>query len=264
MNSHCNEIKLQEPSCAGLVRVPGWKRGLDIALVLLVLPLLLPLALFIAIVIRLVSSGPVLFKQERVGLLGQRFMCFKFRTMFVGADTTVHQGHFSRLMESDAPMVKLDTNGDPRLIPFGLLLRSSGLDELPQIMNVLRGEMSLVGPRPCLPCEFEKYLPWQKERFNTVPGLTGLWQVSGKNRTTFIEMIQLDIQYARKKSVWLDLKIILKTIPALVGQIQDTRKMGRAHSRRGQTDASMAARAANEYPMPQAAFNTAINTNRDS
>lgn len=264
MNSPYNEIKLQGAFPACLIAVPAWKRALDVTLVLLVLPLLLPLALFIAVLIRVVSSGPVLFKQERVGHSGERFMCFKFRTMFVGADTTVHQGYFSRLIESDAPMVKMDEKGDPRLIPFGLLLRSSGLDELPQIINVLRGEMSLVGPRPCLPCEYDKYLPWQKERFKTVPGLTGLWQVSGKNRTTFIEMIQLDIQYVKKKSFWLDLKIILKTVPALIVQIQDTRKRGRALSRRGQPEAAMTTRAANEYPMPQAAFTTVTNTNRDA
>ncbi len=105
-------------------------------------------------------------------------------------------------------MVKLDAHGDSRIIPFGLLLRSSGLDELPQFINVLRGEMSVVGPRPCLGYECDHYLPWQRERFNTLPGLTGLWQVSGKNRTTFVEMMQMDIQYARNKTLWLDLTII--------------------------------------------------------
>jgi lipopolysaccharide/colanic/teichoic acid biosynthesis glycosyltransferase len=187
------------------------------------LPLLLPLMMLIGMLIRIVSAGPVLFKQERIGYLGERFLCFKFRTMFVGADTNIHQGHLNHLMNSDTPMVKMDSHGDPRIIPFGRLLRASGLDELPQLINVLRGEMSLVGPRPCVSYEYEKYLPWQRERFNTVPGLTGLWQVSGKNRTTFTEMIQLDIKYARTKTLWLDLKIILKTIPALVIQVWDTR-----------------------------------------
>jgi lipopolysaccharide/colanic/teichoic acid biosynthesis glycosyltransferase len=188
----------------------------------LALPFLIPLALFIALLIRSVSTGPVLFRQERVGYLGRRFMCFKFRTMFVDADTTTHQGHLHQLMNSNTPMQKMDSKGDPRIIPFGLLLRASGLDELPQLINVLRGEMSLVGPRPCLPYEYDKYLPWQKKRFGTVPGLTGLWQVSGKNKTTFVEMIQLDIKYAKNKSLWWDLKIILMTIPALIIQMLET------------------------------------------
>ena len=128
-----------------------WKRTLDTLLILLALPFLIPLALFIAILIRSVSAGPVLFRQERVGYLGRRFMCFKFRTMFVDADTTMHQGHLHHLMNSNTPMMKMDSRGDPRIIPFGLFLRASGLDELPQLINVLRGEMSLVGPgRACL------------------------------------------------------------------------------------------------------------------
>jgi lipopolysaccharide/colanic/teichoic acid biosynthesis glycosyltransferase len=120
-------------------------------------------------------------------------------------------------------MVKLDARGDSRIIPFGLLLRLSGLDELPQLINVLRGEMSMVGPRPCLAYECDNYLPWQRERFNTLPGLTGLWQVSGKNQTTFAEMMRLDISYARNKTLWLDLTIILKTIPAILGQVWQSR-----------------------------------------
>ncbi len=202
---------------------PSWKRVLDVVLIIVAFPVLLPLMMLIGLFIRMVSAGPILFKQERIGYLGERFLCYKFRTMHVNSDTGIHQGHLNQLMNSDVPMVKMDLKGDPRIIPFGRLLRSSGLDELPQIINVLRGEMSLVGPRPCVSYEFEKYLPWQRERFNTVPGLTGLWQVSGKNRTTFTEMIQLDIQYARTKTVWLDLKIILMTVPTLVGQMWESR-----------------------------------------
>ena len=202
----------------------GWKRTLDIVVILLALPLLVPLVMVVAALIRIVSAGPVLFKQERVGYLGRRFMCFKFRTMFVGADAVVHQGYLRHLMDSNTPMTKMDSEGDPRIIPFGLLLRSSGLDELPQLINVLRGEMSLVGPRPCLPYEYEKYLPWQKERFASVPGLTGLWQVSGKNQTTFVEMIQLDIRYAREKTLWFDMIILLRTVPALISQVWETRR----------------------------------------
>jgi exopolysaccharide production protein ExoY len=209
-------------------QVPRWKRTLDVFAVLVALPLVIPLALVIAALIRSVSAGPVLFRQERVGYLGRRFMCFKFRTMYVGVDVVAHQGHLSNLMTSNTPMTKMDSKGDPRIIPFGLLLRSSGLDELPQLINVLCGEMSLVGPRPCLSYEYEKYLPWQKERFATLPGLTGLWQVSGKNRTTFVEMINLDIKYARNKNLWLDLRIILQTVPALIIQMLETRRTERS------------------------------------
>ncbi|MGA2788211.1 MAG: sugar transferase [Verrucomicrobiota bacterium] len=208
-----------------------WKRILDTLLILLVLPFLIPLSLLVALLIRSGSRGPVLFRQERVGYQGRRFVCFKFRTMFMDADTTTHQGHLHQLMNSEVPMMKMDSQGDPRIIPFGLLLRASGLDELPQLINVLRGEMSLVGPRPCLPYEYDNYLPWQKERFKTVPGLTGLWQVSGKNKTTFVEMIQFDIQYAKNKTLWWDLKIILMTIPALVIQMLESRQAGKTSSR---------------------------------
>lgn len=234
-------------------RLPSWKRTLDIAIILLVLPFVLPLMLFIAGLIWIVSAGPVLFRQERVGYLGRRFMCFKFRTMYVGADEAVHQGHLSHLMSSDVPMMKLDAQGDPRLIPFGLLLRSSGLDELPQVINVLRGEMTLVGPRPCMPYEYDRYLPWQRERFNTAPGLTGLWQVSGKNRTTFIEMIQLDIKYARTKTLWLDLKIIFKTTPALIVQVRDARTRKVSVVPPAEPKAAVPARAAHHYSMPETA-----------
>ena len=234
-------------ACTALV--PRWKRALDIALVLLAMPLLLPLMLCIAVLIWVVSDGPILFRQERVGLRGSRFMCFKFRTMLANTDTSIHQGHLDRLIGSDEPMVKMDLKGDPRIISFGVPLRSSGLDELPQIINVLRGEMSLVGPRPCVSYEYEKYLPWQKERFDTLPGLTGLWQVSGKNRTTFDEMIQFDIEYARGKSPALDLMIIFKTIPALLIQMHDTRK-GRKMSLRpvrpARAEAALTGRAVNQ------------------
>jgi lipopolysaccharide/colanic/teichoic acid biosynthesis glycosyltransferase len=119
-------------------------------------------------------------------------------------------------------MTKLDAGKDPRIVPFGSLLRCTGLDELPQLINVFRGEMSIVGPRPCIPYEFEAYEPWQRSRFDAVPGLTGLWQVSGKNRTSFSQMIQLDIEYAKRANLWLDLKIIVKTLPALFVQCYDT------------------------------------------
>jgi exopolysaccharide production protein ExoY len=201
--------------------VPVWKRLLDLGAICVAAPILLPLMVLISLVIRVLSPGPVLFRQERIGYRGRRFICFKFRTMVVDADTRIHQGHLNQLMDSNSPMRKLDATGDPRLIPCGWLLRCLGLDELPQVFNVLRGEMSLVGPRPCLPYEYAIYSPHHRQRFETVPGLTGLWQVSGKNRTTFEEMIDLDIHYARNKTLWLDLKIIAKTIPAIVSQTRE-------------------------------------------
>jgi lipopolysaccharide/colanic/teichoic acid biosynthesis glycosyltransferase len=200
--------------------LPVWKRLVDLLCIFVAAPIWLPAMFMVAVLIKILSPGPALFRQERVGYLGRRFTCFKFRTMIVNADTQVHQGHLNYLMDSNVPMRKLD-KADPRVIPFGLVLRSLGLDELPQLFNVLRGDMSLVGPRPCVPYEYENYSPFHRQRFDAVPGLTGLWQVNGKNRTTFEKMIDLDIYYARNKSLWLDLKIILKTVPAIISQTKD-------------------------------------------
>jgi len=204
--------------------VPFWKRAFDIAFIILLLPILVPLAFLIGLGIKLVSRGPVLFKQERVGFLGGRFLCLKFRTMRVNADTTVHQGHLTHLMSANCPMTKLDSTGDPRLIPGGRILRSLGLDELPQVINVLCGEMSLVGPRPCVPYEYEKYTPHHRERCGTLPGLTGWWQVNGKNRTTFEQMMDLDLYYVQNQSLRLDIRIIAWTIPAIIGQVWDMKR----------------------------------------
>lgn len=196
---------------------------MDLFFIFMAFPVVLPLAAVIALGIKCVSRGPVLFKQERIGYRGSSFTCFKFRSMRLNAETRNHQSHATELIrKSDVPMVKMDAKGDSRVIPLGSLLRASGLDELPQLINVVRGEMSLVGPRPCVPYEYDQYLPWQKQRFDAFPGLTGLWQVSGKNETTFNEMINLDIFYSKHASPWLDLKIISKTIPALLRQIYAT------------------------------------------
>jgi exopolysaccharide production protein ExoY len=207
-------------------KVPLRKRALDIFCILLALPTLLPLFLFMAAMIKIVSPGPVFFRQARVGYMGRRFRIFKFRTMKVNAEVSSHQNHLKDLISSNTPMTKMDSKGDPRVIKFGGILRSSGLDELPQLINVLRGEMSLVGPRPCTEYEYEQFQPWHKQRFRALPGLTGLWQVSGKNKTTFNEMINLDIRYANEWSLWMDIKIMLMTFPVLFGQIreQKTRK----------------------------------------
>lgn len=203
--------------------IPGWKRGLDLAVITVFSPMLVVVGVAVAVVIKVGSRGPVLFRQRRVGYKGQQFTCLKFRTMHVNAETKSHQGYTAQLIKSEAPMTKLDASNDPRVIPFGSILRATGLDELPQMLNVLCGEMSLVGPRPCIPYEFEMYEPWQRRRFDAAPGLTGLWQVSGKNRTTFTQMINLDIEYSERSNLGLDLKIMVKTAPALIVQCLDQR-----------------------------------------
>ena len=205
------------------IRVPGWKSGLDLACILLSLPIWLPLMLLLMLLTRIASPGPVFYRQKRVGLGGRQFFIWKFRTMKVSAETQTHERYFEELMRSDCPMTKLDAYGDRRLAPFGQILRASGLDELPQIFNVLSGEMSLVGPRPCTPNEFAHYEPWQRERVNGLPGLTGYWQVNGKNKTTFNEMIMMDLFYLKKLSLLLDLKIMLKTCTVIAGQLVESR-----------------------------------------
>src|SRR5262245_56189141 len=204
--------------------VPGWKSTLDITCILLALPLWLPLMLLLMLVTRIVSPGPVFYRQWRVGLGGRQFMIWKLRTMKVSAETETHERYFEELMRTNCVMTKLDANGDPRLVPFGRFLRASGLDELPQIFNVLAGEMSLVGPRPCIPKEFANYEPWQRERVNALPGLTGLWQVNGKNKTTFNDMIQMDLAYLNNMSLLLDLKIMFKTAATIAQEVVESRQ----------------------------------------
>jgi len=212
--TNCRMLK---PSLAP--RNPFWKRGIDVLGAVLLLILLFPLFIMIAGLIKIVSPGPVFFKQKRVGYQGKLFDCLKFRTMTVNADTSVHEQYVCQLTCSEKPMTKLDMEDDARIIPLGNLLRVSALDELPQLINIIRGEMSLIGPRPCLPYEAMNYLIWQQKRFYAVPGLTGFWQVNGKNRTTFKEMIRMDIRYVKEMSLWLDMKILIGTIPAVFTQV---------------------------------------------
>ena len=207
------------------LRAPRWKRIVDVMCILLTSPFWLPLLIIIMAWVKLASPGPVFYRQKRIGYRKNHFMLLKIRTMHIDVETQIHEAYFERLMRSDCAMTKLDLIGDARLIRAGRFLRASGLDELPQIFNVLRGEMSLVGPRPCLPSEFEHYQDWQRERTNALPGLTGYWQVSGKNKTTFSEMIAMDLFYAKNMSFWFDLKILLKTIPVLVMQACDSRRV---------------------------------------
>jgi lipopolysaccharide/colanic/teichoic acid biosynthesis glycosyltransferase len=209
-------------------RVPGWKSALDITCILLALPIWLPLMILLMLVTRLASPGPIFYRQKRVGFGGRHFFIWKFRTMKVSAETQSHERHLEELIRVNCPMTKLDAYGDPRLAPFGRFLRASSLDELPQIFNVLCGEMSLVGPRPCLPNEFAHYQPWQRERVNGLPGMTGYWQVNGKNKTTFNEMVAMDLFYLKNLSILLDLKIMLKTCAVIAGQLFESRTVAQA------------------------------------
>ena len=226
-------------SDAPVQRVPAWKSALDITCILLALPIWLPLMSLLMLVTRFASPGPIFYRQKRVGLGGRHFLIWKFRTMKVSAETQSHELHLEELIRANCPMTKLDAYGDPRLAPFGRILRASGLDELPQIFNVLCGEMSLVGPRPCTPNEFAHYQPWQQERVNGLPGLTGYWQVNGKNKTTFNEMIAMDLFYLKNLSFLLDLKIILKTCAVIAGQLFESR-MPTQHNRQDGAPASPA------------------------
>ena len=148
---------------------------------------------------------------------------FKFRTMELNVETRSHELYFQQLIKADCPMTKLDVSGDPRIVPGGRILRALGLDELPQLWNVFRKEMSLVGPRPCTPNEFSMYEDWQLQRLDALPGLTGYWQINGKNSTTFQQMIEMDIYYTTNASFWLDVMIVLGTVPSILGQLIEPR-----------------------------------------
>jgi lipopolysaccharide/colanic/teichoic acid biosynthesis glycosyltransferase len=217
----------------GSILRPGWKSALDITCILLSLPVWLPLMILLMLVTRIASRGPIFYRQKRIGLGGRPFFIWKFRTMNLSAETQIHERYFHELMQVDCPMTKLDACGDPRLAPFGRILRASGLDELPQIFNVLCGEMSLVGPRPCLPNEFAHYEPWQRERVNGLPGLTGYWQVNGKNKTTFNQMIAMDLFYLKNMSILLDLKIMLKTCAVIAGQLFESQQAAQRSRQNG-------------------------------
>ena len=204
-------------------KFPVWKRTLDMALVAITLPLWLPLMAMLAVVLKCASPGPLLYRQKRVGLGGRTFACLKFRSMKVNAQTQVHEDYLKRLIDTNCPMTKLDAAGDSRLIPMGRFFRSTGLDELPQIFNVIQGQMSLVGPRPCTPHEFSSAPELLSPRVAVPPGITGYWQVNGKNKTTFRRMLEMDEFYANHLSLALDLKILFWTAPSILGQIFESR-----------------------------------------
>lgn len=207
----------------------GIKRGMDILGSLFLLLLLSPVFFLIAAAVKLTSRGPVLFRQQRIGEHGRPFTFLKFRSMYVNNDSSAHEEYVKQLINGKAEKQPTNGNGngngngifkltnDPRITRVGSFLRRTSLDELPQFLNVLRGEMSLVGPRPPVPYEVEAYATWHRRRLlEAKPGITGLWQVHGRSRVGFDEMVRLDLRYARQSSPWLDLKILLQTPKAVI------------------------------------------------
>ena len=199
------------------------KRGMDILGSLALLIILSPLLLTIAGLVILSSRGPVLFRQVRIGQMLKPFLICKFRTMDTDVDHGIHHNYVSWFINSSGKIQDKEENtifkltNDPRITPIGCFLRKTSLDELPQLWNVLRGEMSLVGPRPPLWYEVQQYKPWHRHRVLAAkPGITGLWQVTGRSRTTFDEMVRLDLRYARGQSLWVDIKILLATPAAVI------------------------------------------------
>jgi exopolysaccharide biosynthesis polyprenyl glycosylphosphotransferase len=189
-----------------------FKRTVDVILSILSLVVLSPLFLFLALLVKLTSKGPVLFRQIRCGLGGRQFVLLKFRSMVVDADELL--ADLSALNEAEAPLFKM--RNDPRCTKLGRWMRMFSMDELPQLWNILRGDMSLVGPRPPLPQEVEQYQPWQRRRLRMRPGLTCLWALEGRSQLRFERLTRLDLLYIDNWSVWLDLKILIKTIPTVL------------------------------------------------
>ncbi len=201
---------------SGYVRV---KRLLDIVVTLLLLPFIAIVMALVAIAIRLDSKGPVLFRQKRVGLNGEEFELLKFRSMYPNSDDSLHRQAIEKylaneaLNDGEAAYKQID---DPRVTRVGKFIRKTSLDEIPQFLNVLRGEMSLVGPRPPLRYEVDQYSPRDILRLSGKPGLTGIWQVYARSQVPFVEMVAMDIDYLQRQSLWLDLKLIVLTVPVMV------------------------------------------------
>ena len=189
------------------------KRIIDIVASFTGLILLSPLILIVSILIKLESKGEVIFKQKRVGLNGKEFYMYKFRSMVINAEELKEQ--LESQNEMSGPMFKI--KDDPRITKVGKFIRKTSIDELPQLINVIKGDMSLVGPRPSLPKEVKKFEQWMMERLEVKPGLTCIWQVSGRNNIDFEDWMKLDIKYVRERSFKLDIKLILKTVLVLLG-----------------------------------------------
>lgn len=189
------------------------KRIIDIFASVFILLLLSPLLLAVVLLIKLTSRGKVLYVQERNGIHGKIFKMYKFRSMVMNADKLITD--LEKKNEAQGPMFKI--KDDPRVTKIGRFIRKTSIDELPQLINIIKGEMTLVGPRPPLPREVAKYEAWQKLRLSVKPGLTGLWQISGRSNVGFEEMVRMDLRYIRERSLLYDIKILIKTIPVILG-----------------------------------------------
>ena len=201
------------------------KRGMDFVGSLVGILLFFPLMFFTAIAVKVTSSGPIIFRQSRLGKKGTRFSFYKFRSMYVNGDDRIHRDYVTNLIKGNlekinqgdksTPLYKMKS--DPRITRVGKIIRKLSIDELPQFFNVLKGEMSLVGPRPPIAYEVEKYEPWHLRRILEVkPGITGLWQVDGRSKTSFEDMVRMDLRYVQNWSLWFDVKILLKTVRAVI------------------------------------------------
>ena len=215
-------IDLGQPGIHGWRRF--FKRAFDTVAISLGFFIISPIFVLIAILIKLDSRGPVFYTQRRIGENGRAFNMIKFRSMRVDADPGIHQAHVTRLIQQNLSLEEVNGNGqhslklvnDPGITRVGRFIRKTSLDELPQLINVLCGEMSLVGPRPPLPYEVELYKDWHKRRLEAIPGITGVWQIRGRNRVSFDEMVRMDIEYIEKQSFWLDIWILLRTPLAVI------------------------------------------------
>jgi lipopolysaccharide/colanic/teichoic acid biosynthesis glycosyltransferase len=197
------------------------KRLMDISLSLSLIIIVAPLLVLLWCLVRMTSAGPALFRQERLGRNSKPFTMLKLRTMYTDNDDRIHRDYITNMLSADRSggqdkngLFKLD--GDPRVTPLGMWLRKTSLDELPQLINVLRGEMSLVGPRPVLPWEAHLFGERYQPRFAVKPGITGLWQVSGRSRLSMRSALELDVEYAIHRSITLDLMILIRTLPAVL------------------------------------------------
>jgi lipopolysaccharide/colanic/teichoic acid biosynthesis glycosyltransferase len=212
------EPVVDSPRLDGSSQVSSFvRRSLDLVIALTALIVLTPLLLIVALAVRIDSSGSVLYRQRRIGLGGQEFWVNKFRSMRIDADVARHREYVRELITCPPGEEALQEGlyklvVDPRITRVGRFLRRWSLDELPQLWNVIRGDMSIVGPRPVIPYEVDCYPDWYHARFSVKPGLTGLWQVSGRSETTYEEMVRLDIEYARRRTILLDLEILVKTV----------------------------------------------------